>query len=97
MKSLLQAVQDLHSAELFDDLIFFVSLRLEDRLLDDQLSEGDQALLFKLIGDANFHIENYFQCIKVSHLLMYWFGVFQYFERSLDIVRRLSRSAVIKV
>lgn len=65
MKSLLQAVQDLSSAELYDDLNFLVALRLEEHLLDDELAENEQALLFKLVGDAHYHTECYFQSIKV--------------------------------
>jgi hypothetical protein len=64
MRSLFQAVQDLHSAELYDDLKFLVSLQLEEHLLDE-LDEIQQALLFKMIGDSYFHTDCFFQSIKV--------------------------------
>lgn len=66
MKALLQAVKDLHDAELYDDLKFFVSLRLEEHLLDEELEENEQALLYKLIADAFYETNSYFQSIKVN-------------------------------
>jgi hypothetical protein len=68
MKALLQAVLDLHDAELYDDLKFFVTFRLEEHLLDDELEEGEQALLFKLIGDAHYHTDCFFQSVKVENV-----------------------------
>lgn len=68
MRSLFQAITDLHSAELYDDLKFYCELRLEEHLLDDELNENEQALLFKMIGDANFHTHCVFKCRKV-HLV----------------------------
>lgn len=68
MKGLLQACLDLHEAELYDDLKFYVVFHFEEHLLDDELEESEQALLFKLIGDAHYHTDCFFQSAKVSKL-----------------------------
>jgi hypothetical protein len=79
MKALLQAVSELHEAELYDDLKFYVAFHLEEHLLDDELVESEQALLFKLIGDAHFQTDCFFQSVKVT-LINYFLNNFVYFS-----------------
>jgi hypothetical protein len=66
MTEFLKAIKSLHESELYDDLIFFVSLQLPDIQVENELDTLDEALLWKLIGDAHLHTDSFFQAVVVS-------------------------------
>ena len=51
--------------KLYDDVVFFISLSLDESPIEEDLNADDQVLLYTLIGDAYFHTNAYGAAIKV--------------------------------
>ena len=65
---LFDAVKQLYEYELFDDLLVFVELNLEEHKLSNMFSESEQAYIYFYIADAHFQSGNFEQSSKVSQL-----------------------------
>lgn len=75
---LFDAVKSLYEYDLFDDLLVFVELNLEEHKLSHMFSESEQACIYFYIADAHFQSGNFEQSSKVRapdrvHRLIYYF------------------------
>lgn len=64
---LFAAVKELYDYELFDDLLLFVELNLEEHKLSNMFSETEQACIYFYIADAHFQSGNFEQSSKVIY------------------------------
>ncbi|KAI6181336.1 hypothetical protein M3Y98_00818200 [Aphelenchoides besseyi] len=72
----LNAVRELHREELYSDLLFFVSLRLNEHLIDEDLKREEQVELYLMIGNAYQETE----CLQQSVMA---------YQRALELSQRL--------
>lgn len=76
---LFESVKKLHELELYDDLLLYVELNLQEHKLADNLKIDEQAFIYMCVADAQYQTSHFTQSAKVLvFLLNTYYNIFTY-------------------